>query len=393
MAIKIRIHETSFRLNRRGPVRRNRSALCFFVIFVLAICLSAEETPAQDLPPAVEFNPRSYICYRTSEAPVIDGKPDEADWQRAQWTDYFVDIEGEAKPAPRYRTRVKMLWDDRYFYIAAEMEEPHVWATFTERDAVIFHENNFEVFIDPDGDTHHYYELEINALGTYWDLMLTKPYRDGGRAIDAWDIRGLKTGIDISGTLNDPADIDSGWTVELALPWSVLEEAAPGGRIPEDGDLWRVNFSRVEWQLGTESGTYVKESDTEDNWVWSPQGIVNMHYPEMWGYVRFSGQPAGSERGQMDVSPTWHTDEQIKWYLRQLYYRQHAYRKKTGTFTDEAEHLKVQELRQGMLPDIDPEQWNGPEIRATDHTFEISIRRSADDGHWIIREDGAVLKF
>jgi hypothetical protein len=25
----------------------------------------------------------------------------------------------------------------------------------------------------------------------------------------------------------------------------------------------------------------------EDNWVWSPQGLINMHVPEMWGRVRF----------------------------------------------------------------------------------------------------------
>ena len=53
----------------------------------------------------------------------------------------------------------------RYFYVAAEMEEPHVWGTLTQHDAVIFQDNDFEVFIDPDGDNHEYYEFEINALG------------------------------------------------------------------------------------------------------------------------------------------------------------------------------------------------------------------------------------
>ena len=87
-----------------------------------------------------------------------------------------------------------MLYDDNYFYFAAELDEPHVWATLTDRDAVIYHDNDFEVFIDPDGDNHLYYELEINALGTEWDLLLVKPYRDGGPAINAWDIQGLQTG-------------------------------------------------------------------------------------------------------------------------------------------------------------------------------------------------------
>ena len=40
-------------------------------------------------------------------------------WQDAPWTDYFVDIEGDKKPKPRFKTRVKMLWDQEYFYVAA----------------------------------------------------------------------------------------------------------------------------------------------------------------------------------------------------------------------------------------------------------------------------------
>lgn len=64
-----------------------------------------------------------------------------------------------------------MLWDETYFYIYAEMEEPHVWGTLKERDTVIFYNNDFEVFIDATGDTHNYYELEVNALNTAWDLF------------------------------------------------------------------------------------------------------------------------------------------------------------------------------------------------------------------------------
>ena len=67
-----------------------------------------------------------------------------------------IDIEGDLKPQPRFRTQVKMLWDDEHFYIAAEMEEPHVWGTLTEHDSVIFRDNDFEVFIDPNGDTLEY---------------------------------------------------------------------------------------------------------------------------------------------------------------------------------------------------------------------------------------------
>ena len=238
---------------------------------------------------------RNYICYRAGDPLEIDGHLDEAAWLAFDWSEDFVDIEGDIRPAPRWRTRVKMLWDDTYLYIGAELEEPHVWGTITQRDAVIFKDNDFEVFIDPDGDTYNYYELEINALGTVWDLFLPKPYRDGGKAVDAWDIEGLQAAVHIQGTINDPSDRDDLWTVELAFPWSALTEHAPGKRAPRGGERWRINFSRVQWRLEVIDGAYRKLTDpstgeplAEDNWVWSPQGAVNMHMPEMWGIVEFS---------------------------------------------------------------------------------------------------------
>lgn len=218
---------------------------------------------------------------------VIDGAIDSAEWSGSPWTSDFVDIEGNARPRPSLRTRAKMQWDDNYLYIAAELEEPHVWATFTRRDAVIYHDPDFEIFIDPDGDTFNYYELEINALNTVWDLMLDKPYRDHGKANNAWDIAGLKRAVRINGTINDSRDRDRGWTVELALPWKVLKEYAPGKRAPKAGEEWRINFSRVEWDVDVVDGKYVKRNQPEHNWVWTPQGAIAMHMPERWGYVGF----------------------------------------------------------------------------------------------------------
>jgi hypothetical protein len=233
--------------------------------------------------------PKRYICHRSTSAVVIDGKMNEPAWTHARWTGLFVDIEGEVKPRPRFATRAKMLWDDRYFYIAASLAEPHVWGTLTQHDQIVFHDNDFEVFIDPDGDTCDYYEIEINALNTIFDLFLERTYLDGGPARHEWNLEGLETAVHVDGTLNDPADLDRGWSLELALPWCSLAEYAHKPAPPRDGDIWRINFSRVEWQHRIIDGRYEKVPDTrEDNWVWSPQGQINMHSPERWGYVRFS---------------------------------------------------------------------------------------------------------
>jgi hypothetical protein len=274
---------------------------------VRAVCLFLSLMLLLGAAQAYEDAPKTYVCYRATGKIVVDGKLNEAAWRKAPATDLFVDIEGDAKPRPRFATRAKLLWDDQYFYISAELSEPHVWGTLTKRDSVIFHDNDFEVFIDPNGDRDEYYELEINALNTVWDLFLPKPYRDGGKAQNSWDIVGLKTAVQVQGTLNDARKLDQGWTVELALPWQALGEFAHQAAPPANGDQWRVNFSRVEWQHELVDGKYRKVPNTkEDNWVWSPQGVVDMHRPEKWGYVRFStlkvGQPKSPARPRVNSS-------------------------------------------------------------------------------------------
>jgi hypothetical protein len=248
----------------------------------LAAVLAAAMAQAQ--------TPKQYMCYRASSAIRIDGRLDDAAWRDAPWTDRFIDIEGAKKPRPRFETRAKMLWDDDYLYIGAELEEPHVWATLTAHDSVIFHDNDFEVFLNPSGDGRKYFEFEINALNTGWDLFLPKPYREGGTADNTWEIPGLKTAVHVNGSLNNPRDRDRGWTVEMAFPWTAFAARAPVAR-PRTGQQWRVNFSRVEWRTNIENGKYVKVAGLrEDNWVWSPQGLIDMHVPDHWGFVRFAGK-------------------------------------------------------------------------------------------------------
>ena len=279
--------------------------------------------------------PRGYVCHRASTPPAFDGRLDAGEWRDAPWMEDFTDIEGDLRPAPRFRTRAKMLWDDAYFYIAAEMEEPHVWATLTEHDSVIFQDPDFEVFIDPDGDNHNYYEIEINALGTIWDLRLVKPYRDGGPALNEWHVSGLKKAVHVNGTLNDPSDADGGWTVELALPWPVLAEYAGRPAPPKEGDQWRVNFSRVEWDITIDDGHYHKVPNTpEHNWVWSPQGAVDMHRPERWGYVQFSTAPPGTAAFRPGPSAP------ARDLLMDVYYAQHEFQQTHGTWADALAKLR-----------------------------------------------------
>ncbi len=249
--------------------------------------------------------PLAYDCPRVDVPPAFNGDLESGAWKTAAWTPDYRDIEGGTRVDPRYRTRSKMAWDESNLYIGCEMEEPDLWATYDRRDMIVFHENDFEVFIDPDGDGDEYYEIEINVLGTIFDLFLQRPYRLGGPAEHGWDASNLRFAIHTSGTVNDPTDRDTGWVVELAIPFADLKppvRRADGGdwtldpitehlraTVPSVGDVWRINFSRVQWGLEVHEGAYRKvEGRPEHNWTWTPQWEINMHVPERWGMLRFT---------------------------------------------------------------------------------------------------------
>jgi hypothetical protein len=130
---------------------------------------------------------------------------------------------------------------------------------------------------------------------------LVKPYRDGGPALNEWEIPGLKKAVHVEGTINDHRDNDEWWGVEIAFPWRVLKEFSKAPAPPKPGDQWRVNFSRVEWDTDDEGKKIADRK--EHNWVWSPQHYIDMHKPEFWGYVQFSHMPPGTDEFRPD--PLW----------------------------------------------------------------------------------------
>jgi len=346
---------------------RNHDSIleCFLVCmcFSLVFCLGrfAAAGSAEDWEKMKGITPKGYVCGFTKGPVVIDGRLDEPAWKAAPWTDDFADIEGDRNPKPRFRTRAKMLWDNDYFYIAAELEEPHVSATVTQHDAVVFQDNDFEVFINPDGNNHNYYELELNALNTTWDLFLSRPYKDGGKADDSFDLTGMKTAVRVIGTLNNAADKDEGWCVEIAIPWKALSQHAHRPCPPRAGDQWRIDFSRVEWKYDIVDGKYVKVPNLrEDNWIWSPPGIVDMHRPERWGYVQFSKDPPG--KGAFVADPTLPARD----VLMEVYHRQKSSHEQHGRWA-----AALQDL--GMSSSAAKNVTGPLELKAGDDRFQASV--------------------
>ena len=129
-----------------------------------------------------------------------------------------------------------------------------VEATLTQRDSLIYTENDVEVFI---AGRDAYYEFEINALGTIYEALFVweealsafpelaktdpgaRPWNGvdfashprGGRiGFWNWDFPGLRSAVAVDGALNDNRRRDRGWTGELAFPWSGMAVLATEGR-------------------------------------------------------------------------------------------------------------------------------------------------------------------
>ena len=318
--------------------------------------------------------PKMYTALYSHEKIKVDGNLLEKAWQQVPWSNTFTDIEGDVQPGPTLATQMKMLWSDTCLYIAARLQEPQIWATLHKQDAIIFQDNDFEVFIDPFNTTQPYFEIEVNAFNTIFDLLLPKPYRNGGSAMIGYNVSGLQSAVSLQGTINNASDTDSGWTVEMAVPFSAVT-LGNEVHVPKEGEQWRINFSRVEWDTEVRNGIYLKKKDSkgrnlpEHNWVWSAQGVVNMHYPERWGYVQFSKNDT--------ATATRPPDEAARNLLWLTYYRQKAWQQTHSSYTSSLADLNLADT--------------SLQLQATRQQFLCTIRW-ADHISFSINQDGLVLK-
>lgn len=259
-----------------------------------------------------------YIAKKVTTDILIDGNTKKSIWQNARWSKRFVDM---VTGVPgMYDTKAAILWNNTHLYFAFEAEEPFVEAKQTERDSIVFLENDLEVLIDG-GDC--YYELEVNAANTIYEVFFIwkDAYKKGGKydipqfdvhqdqaytfggdydrsgasfwkgthprgirwAFTNYDLPGLQTAVQIDGTLNDNSDIDKGWSLEISIPWNSLELLANGKSIPPtNGDIWKMLLGRFQKLM-----VGGKEVQPHPAMVLTSHGVYDTHQPEKWSTIEF----------------------------------------------------------------------------------------------------------
>lgn len=211
--------------------------------------------------------------HRANSAIVIDGRRDEAGWEAAESMGDFEFTWWEQGDPAKQQTDAKLLWDDDYLYVSFVCSDQDVRATRQGRDSQVYRDDCVEVFASPEFDhPEHYFNLEMNALGEQLDQ-----YRPQGEMLEQWNPEGIRIAVSVDGTINDASDTDTGWSLEVAIPFNAFSKVLPGGR-PRGGDRWRLNLSRLEQEMNVKS-----------QWSQGDRNFPRFHHPEYFGFVEFVG--------------------------------------------------------------------------------------------------------
>ena len=177
--------------------------------------------------------PPNLVIHRTTTPINVDGKADEPAWQNATAlpiTYTFSNKNAIQSPAP---ATAKLLWDDEYLYAFFDVKDPNLVSPYTKRDEQVSQGTCVELFVNSSQRWGQYWEFNIAPTGVVFDSFYNKFLnRWGGEARPEENVEGLKVGTTIRGTLNKPDDVDDGYTVEMAIPWSEI----PGMARPRAGD-------------------------------------------------------------------------------------------------------------------------------------------------------------
>jgi hypothetical protein len=150
---------------------------------------------------------------RITRPPVLDGRTDDPIWADARMIDQFLEYEPNEGAVPRFKTEVRITYDDKFLYILARMHDPapdSIVSLLSRRD-VRTNSEQLKIVIDSYHDRRTAYQFAVNPAGVKRDYYV---YNDAEED-DSWDaIWDVATTID-----------SLGWVAEMRIPFSQLRFA------------------------------------------------------------------------------------------------------------------------------------------------------------------------
>ena len=180
--------------------------------FQAASVSMSDSRPLVRMPRAAEpaADARTTHATRTSQAPVIDGRDDDAIWRNAQVITAFRQFDPVEDGEPPFPTEAKVAYDDRYLYVFVRAFDPHPDSirSFLSRRDTWTTSDRIWVMIDSYHDRRTGNEFGVNPAGVKFDMSIDNDGNEDSSWDGVWDVA---TRID-----------DKGWTAEYRIPLSQL---------------------------------------------------------------------------------------------------------------------------------------------------------------------------
>jgi len=192
-----------------------------------------------------------YPVVYASVAPVIDGRLDDAVWKQAVRVEPLYEYNKVGVLVDS--ADIRLAWDPQFLYVAYAIRDQDLYVSEKERDAVLCRADVAELFVKPpvrDRYAFELYEFEFNLWEAIWDIHFAGYGGDGSQAVARFakpfnpDIQ-LKAVV--NGTVNDWRDVDEGYTIEVAIPWSAFARSAPDG--VRAGEVWKFNAAGYDFSV------------------------------------------------------------------------------------------------------------------------------------------------
>ena len=135
-----------------------------------------------------------YRCSRTANAPIIDGRLDDAAWSTCETIALANDPTGQDHPASP--TDLRLAWDDRYLYLGVRCLEPcldKLACDAQQNGDQTWYDDSIELFLPAGVDTWHHFIWNANGV-LYYERNQKPGDPDGyfvaqtGRDADAWTL-------------------------------------------------------------------------------------------------------------------------------------------------------------------------------------------------------------
>lgn len=216
------------------------------------------------------------IITSSSSKITVDGEL--SDWSHVNFTNDFI-VHDTNSPSLQ-KTSAKVVMDDENIYFAFDVKDKNIVGTNQVHDATLFNTDDLiEVFIDPDGDGENYLEFGVNAYGNIYDYVLNcVTERCGGWSDNkGFTLKNIVVKTSVVGTINNSNDTDTGFIVEIKIPFNALR-LTKTGHFPQlsNNSSWRVNMFRIDY------GSPVVEYQS-----WVPHHRFGFHQPDRFGFFLF----------------------------------------------------------------------------------------------------------